>query len=85
MQIALPCDLNPNQCKNGATCTNDNEGGYSCTCETGYAGDNCDISKYDAFPSHNRLVLWTLTHFQPTQPGFDPKIKLNLDFILFGL
>jgi len=44
----LPCDLNSNQCQNGATCINDNMGGYSCTCQTGYTGENCQtrISKF---------------------------------------
>ncbi|ELU14812.1 hypothetical protein CAPTEDRAFT_100956, partial [Capitella teleta] len=33
---------NPNPCKNGATCYNDdNENGYSCTCSPGWQGDDC--------------------------------------------
>ncbi len=38
----LPCDLNPEQCKNGATCANDNLGGYTCTCLNGYTGGECE-------------------------------------------
>ena len=41
---ALPCVL-ISPCKNGATCTNDNLGGYSCTCATGYTGTNCQYGK----------------------------------------
>ena len=40
-QTELPCILN-NPCKNGAACTDDNLGGYSCTCATGYTGTNCE-------------------------------------------
>ena len=36
---ALPCVL-INPCVYG-TCTNDNFGGYTCTCLTGYTGTNC--------------------------------------------
>ena len=42
---ALPCDLNPNQCKNGAECANNNVGGFTCTCETGYTGTTCETGK----------------------------------------
>ena len=41
----MPCDLNPTQCQNGATCTNDNMGGYTCVCENGYTGTDCEIRK----------------------------------------
>jgi hypothetical protein len=43
---ALPCSLNPDQCKNGATCTNDNKGGYTCTSPPGYTGENSEIGFY---------------------------------------
>jgi len=48
----LPCVLNNHQCLNGATCTNDNVGGYSCTCETGYTGTDCEIRK-------KKYLIWT--------------------------
>jgi hypothetical protein len=35
------------------------------------------LSIIDLFP----IVLWTLTHFQPTQQGYNPKIKF-LDYNL---
>ena len=38
---ALPCILTA-PCQNGATCNNDNIGGYSCTCASGYTGANCE-------------------------------------------
>ncbi len=41
----MPCDLNPTQCQNGATCANDNKGGYACTCENGYTGTDCENGK----------------------------------------
>ena len=41
----MPCDLNPEQCQNGATCTNDNMGGHTCTCPDGYTGENCEIGE----------------------------------------
>ncbi len=37
---ALPCILT-SPCQNGATCTNNNLGGYACTCVNGYTGTNC--------------------------------------------
>ena len=40
--LALPCDSNPTQCLNGGTCSNDNTGGYSCACETGFTGATCE-------------------------------------------
>ena len=45
----MPCDLNPGQCRNGATCTNDNQDGYTCSCPNGYTGENCEISKDKLF------------------------------------
>ncbi len=42
---ALPCDLNPAQCQNGGTCSNDLNGDYSCSCENGYRGFNCETRK----------------------------------------
>lgn len=40
----LPCVLTA-PCQNGAACTNNNLGGYSCTCVTGYTGVNCQYGK----------------------------------------
>jgi hypothetical protein len=40
--LALPCDLNPNQCQNNGLCLNDNKGDYTCTCANGYTGENCE-------------------------------------------
>ena len=41
---ALPCTLY-SPCLNGATCANDNTGGYACSCANGYSGTNCSIGK----------------------------------------
>ncbi len=43
--LVLPCNLET-KCKNGATCTNDNLGGYLCLCPSGYTGTNCEIGRY---------------------------------------
>lgn len=40
MKKVLPCILSK-PCQNGATCIDDNIGGYKCTCPTGYTGKNC--------------------------------------------
>ena len=45
LEKALPCELN-SPCQNGATCTDDNVGGYACTCATGYTGTNCQYGTY---------------------------------------
>ncbi len=42
----LPCDINPSECQNGATCTNDNKGGSVCTCARGYTGEKCETGYY---------------------------------------
>ncbi len=41
---ALPCTL-ANPCQNGAGCTNNLVGGYTCLCATGYTGINCSYGK----------------------------------------
>ncbi len=46
----MPCELNPSQCQNGATCTDDKQGGYSCACAKGYAGINCDTGSSSEIP-----------------------------------
>ncbi len=43
---ALPCTFIPELCQNGGTCTNDNQGGYVCTCKNGYKGQKCEKSKF---------------------------------------
>ena len=46
----LPCErLTP--CQNGATCSNDGFGGYSCTCQPGYEGENCDRERNECNPN----------------------------------
>ncbi len=39
----MPCDINPSVCNNNGECSNDNNGGYACTCRNGYLGVNCEI------------------------------------------
>ena len=34
-------------CRNGATCTNDPPGSYTCDCSPGYEGQNCENGKLD--------------------------------------
>ena len=41
----LPCHLSK-PCKNNACCKDDDAGGYSCTCEHGFTGQNCETRKY---------------------------------------
>ncbi|CAM9396586.1 unnamed protein product, partial [Laminaria digitata] len=36
------CANNP--CQNGGTCSLDTEGGYVCTCASGYAGMKCQTA-----------------------------------------
>ena len=38
---ALPCTLNPYTCNSHGTCSNNYLGGYTCSCNTGYTGVNC--------------------------------------------
>ena len=54
---ALPCTLNK-PCQNGATCTNDNVGGYKCTCATGYTGTNCEYGMRSKIK-----YMWSLIFF----------------------
>ena len=40
------CTENPGICKNGATCSN-KEDGYICICVNGWIGEHCDINQDD--------------------------------------
>lgn len=42
------CQLQPNACQNGGTCTNHN-GGYACVCVNGWSGDDCSKNIDDCF------------------------------------
>ena len=57
---ALPCALN-NPCKNGATCADDNVGGYTCTCVNGYIGTNC---QYGMFKKYSFKIYFELFLFR---------------------
>ncbi len=37
-----PCSTDP--CQNGGTCNDDNSGGFTCSCPSGYTGDTCSTS-----------------------------------------
>ena len=46
--VCLPIDIDDcstNPCQNGGTCA-DGVNEYTCTCVTGYNGDNCQTSTY---------------------------------------
>ena len=59
MYLALPCILSQ-PCKNSATCTNDNVGGYTCTCPRGYTGKNCEIGLNDYLLRENSIFIQDL-------------------------
>ena len=40
----MPCETST-PCLNNGVCTNDNLGGYKCTCLTGFTGTNCQTGK----------------------------------------
>ena len=40
-------------CQHGATCRNDGHGGYSCSCEAGFSGTNCERDLRDC--RHHQL------------------------------
>ncbi len=56
----MPCNLG-SPCGIHGTCTNDNLGGYTCACATGYTGTNCNIRKRLTLminhSKHNKNVL----------------------------
>ena len=51
----LTIDLRPcerqSPCQNGATCTNDSRGGYTCSCAPGYEGTNCQSEINECLPN----------------------------------
>jgi hypothetical protein len=49
--------LTPSLCQNGGTCTNDNVGGYTCACVSGYTGTNC-VSSVCYFKSENSFFVF---------------------------
>ena len=63
---ALPWNLNSTLCNGHGTCSNNNIGGFSCNCATGYMGTNCEIGnkKYTSFNmlglaiNCNRYLFW---------------------------
>ena len=40
----MPCETST-PCLNNGVCTNDNLGGYKCTCLAGFSGINCQTGK----------------------------------------
>ena len=40
----MPCERQT-PCRNGATCSNDGSGGYTCTCTPGWEGTNCSSER----------------------------------------
>ena len=43
----MPCEQDPDLCNKQGACSNDNTGGYECSCNEGFTGTNCEIGKYD--------------------------------------
>ena len=60
---ALPCVLS-SPCQNGAACTNNNIGGYSCACVSGYMGTNCQYGKENILRRNKKLSFLTLLLFK---------------------
>ncbi len=64
-KTALPCILTA-PCQNGATCTNNNLGGYSCSCLTGYTGTNCQygLKSFNLWLILNTFYSKSTTYFK---------------------
>ena len=57
---ALPCILDK-PCENNGVCTDDNLGGYTCTCPLDISGKNCDLKPSSLTGKQNKR------HFEKTQ------------------
>jgi len=55
IHLALPCILTA-PCQNGAMCTNNNLGGYTCSCTAGYTGTNCQYG--NTFNNLKSFAAW---------------------------
>ena len=53
----MPCDISK-PCLNDGICNNDNMGGFTCTCKTGYNGKTCETGnwKINFFFVMNRIL-----------------------------
>ena len=56
------CVLQPGICQNGAQCAFLNDGGYKCTCVTGFTGSNCQTSKHISVFSLTTLLIGNIIH-----------------------
>lgn len=50
-----PCDSRP--CQNGGTCSNNNDGSYTCRCLSGYSGKDCGTSMFNCLYHTFKLVI----------------------------
>ena len=51
----MPCILSA-PCLNNGACANDNEGGYTCTCKSGFEGKFCEIGKKMIFEIGKKII-----------------------------